>query len=1145
MFRNIEIFLMMAGFAWGGTGMAGADFLQSLLNRKNTLRSYRFEENRAVQIGGKRRSNAVLRGKGEGTVQGIADSLRPPLLAQGYFEAPQIVDTGAFTALAVILPTEAGVEGSEGTVLRNGTGEVDGWSLSLRSERGCRPLLVMGRPDARAWKLVSTLPLNVGFWNLVAISWDGETARIYVNGMLAAEGEYRGKLLPPAARLRIGNPGMIGGRFRVAYQGCAVISGALSPAQAVADGLMRGTLPETLAGRIGQAQKLSLSGNLVPAAEAWSRVIGEGGEGEAELTAWAACCRLRTLPERERAEQALELFDRGLPGTLFAGGNLRGMLVRMVREGQPFPSRFLSKFPSTLDPEFMDAPFWGIALAEAYGREGEEQRALEVYGQVLKMEGTEVDQRIKALSVLADHDFRTRNFKGASERYARIGGEEKGAFRIRCLAVLAAARVRELSGEREGALEAYRRAGTLPFMREPFRTQARLGAERMARAAEGRDAEDPEAHRERPQSLPRSSITFFVAPDGDNRNPGTLKRPFATLERARDAVNARKRHGTLPRGGATVYLRGGRYGRGETFVLTAKDSGSFGAPVVYRAWRNERPVLDGGFEERGLVPVRDPGMLSRLPEAARGRVCRVDLKAAGYGSLNGVEEYGEGRGRGRMLQLFEDGVPLTPARWPNRGWLRVEGAASDRTSLVCGGGRAGRWKGAGEMMAHGYWADGESDSALRIGVADAEGGRLAFAGEPPGALRNGQPYFVFNLLEELDEPGEWFLDRKSGVLYLWPIRHRWFGRRVIGRFGGPFVRAEAAHEIVFHGLTFEHGTGTGIEMERCINVTLSGNEICRLGGTGILARECAGVEVYGNRIHSLGGGAMQVGGGNRRNLTSGRIRIENNAVWRCGLGARGENPAIRLEGCGARIAHNELHDLPGTAMRISGNDHVVEYNLICRVLLELGGRGAVELAGDPTYRGVQIRFNYWRDMGGPERKTPCCALLLDEGVSGVSVYGNRFERSSTGGFGALQIRGGQNSQVDNNLFMGGEIGVGLTPWGVTRWARYLASPEVQKMMTGDLNFRAPPYSTRYPELADLDTLQNVDVNGVSRNLFIGVGSPLGGSAGTLECEGNRELSLCSQEVGAILAQPIYQPIPPVVEMGTYPVGRVGAPPVDP
>jgi len=102
----------------------------------------------------------------------------------------------------------------------------------------------------------------------------------------------------------------------------------------------------------------------------------------------------------------------------------------------------------------------------------------------------------------------------------------------------------------------------------------------------------------------------FVAPNGNDANPGTLDKPFASLQRAQQA--ARKVAG---REAVAVMVRAGTYYLPETIVLDAADSGTKDAPVVYQAYRKEQPVISGGIQMRNLKwePYKDGIMRAKLP----------------------------------------------------------------------------------------------------------------------------------------------------------------------------------------------------------------------------------------------------------------------------------------------------------------------------------------------------------------------------------------------------------------------------------------------------------------------------------------------------------------------------------------------------
>ena len=111
-------------------------------------------------------------------------------------------------------------------------------------------------------------------------------------------------------------------------------------------------------------------------------------------------------------------------------------------------------------------------------------------------------------------------------------------------------------------------------------------------------------------------------------------------------------------------------------------------------------------------------------------------------------------------------------------------------------------------------------------------------------------------------------------------------------------------------------------------------------------------------------------------------------------------------------------------MRVGGNDHVVEYNDVYRVVLESDDQGGVDMWGDPTFRGNIFRCNYWHHIGNwrhPNEGPDCgqAGIRLDDAISGVLIYGNIFYRASSGkaGFGGVQIHGGKDNIFDNNLFV--------------------------------------------------------------------------------------------------------------------------------
>ncbi|MBI2299928.1 MAG: hypothetical protein HYU66_13470, partial [Armatimonadetes bacterium] len=205
------------------------------------------------------------------------------------------------------------------------------------------------------------------------------------------------------------------------------------------------------------------------------------------------------------------------------------------------------------------------------------------------------------------------------------------------------------------------------------------------------------------------AVTLHVALQGNDANPGTRAKPYATLERARDAVRK------LPRSGPTaVELAGGIYELKQPIEFASADSGTAEAPIEYRARKGEAVRIAGGKTVTGWQPVADPAILARLDPAARGKVQQADLKALGVTDLQGInspQSYQSDPG----LELFFRDRPMTLARYPNTGYLHIAAALDENGApktgivttpdgrFVCDDPRPAQWTGEPGAWLHGFW----------------------------------------------------------------------------------------------------------------------------------------------------------------------------------------------------------------------------------------------------------------------------------------------------------------------------------------------------------------------------------------------------------------------------------------------------------
>ena len=611
---------------------------------------------------------------------------------------------------------------------------------------------------------------------------------------------------------------------------------------------------------------------------------------------------------------------------------------------------------------------------------------------------------------------------------------------------------------------------------------------------------------------------LYVARDGNDRwsghraapNARRTDGPFATLEGARDAVRALKKRGRLPAGGVTVWIRGGLYPRTQTFALTAEDSGTPSAPIVYRAYRNETVRLVGGREVGGWQPVSDPSILARLDPAARSHVLQADLKA------QGIAEFGQMRRRGfgqaivpAGLELFFEDRPMTLARWPNDGWAHVAGTpgGSQGGRFTYTGDRPQRWKTADDVWLHGYWTWDWADSYEKVQSIDTASHTIFT--EPPHGIYGytpGKRFYALNLLEELDSPGEWYLDRKTGLLYFWPPAPLISSRAVVSLLETPMVTLTDTANVTLRDLTFECSRGSGVEIAGGAHNLVAGCTLRNLGtfavrigngpgdthpaaSTGVAHARAAGAGngVAGCDIYQTGDGAIQLDGGDRRTLTPGGNFAVNNHLYDYSRWSFTYRPGVLVDGVGNRVAHNSIHDAPHTAILLSGNDHIIEYNEIYRVCLQTGDAGAFYMGRDFTMRGNIVRYNYFHDIARNLEGSSfvdVMSVYLDDCASGTTVYGNIFYRGGR----AAMIGGGRDNTIENNIFVDCAPAIHVDGRGLG-WAKFWFDGRDPTLMDRlkAMNFTAPPYSTRYPHLANIlaDDPAVPKYNRIARNICVG------------------------------------------------------------
>ena len=511
---------------------------------------------------------------------------------------------------------------------------------------------------------------------------------------------------------------------------------------------------------------------------------------------------------------------------------------------------------------------------------------------------------------------------------------------------------------------------------------------------------------------PPKVFNIYVATDGRDTFSGRLAAvnmsgtdgPFATLERARQEVRRVKRawDGDYIR----VQLREGVYELEKAFRLAPEDSGTRRCSIWYMAYPGEKVTLRGGRAVRGWKLVGDG-------------VYRADLKSQGLGDAD-------------FHQLFYRGQRQILARHPNfcaehprtggfvymerKGPRPKEQFVYEEKSVPFE-----EWEDLSQAEIVTVFGRGWNFAIVPITDVDTQQ-RVVTTRAPRRPFEPENRFYVQNVRAALDQPGEWYLDRKESVLYFYspdgklgdedvvvpridhlvelrgtiPYPH---GYLKVGFRGTreDFPQAEdrpqknPVEHVFFDGLRLECARQDAVRMigarecgvRNCL-VTNVGNVGINLGGVA-----SAHAEVGNPRRTPAEGFSAGVGGGGQNLLFNDpceECEVIGNDVWSVGsdgiflygtsndawrnhvqnIGLFDKDCAcINVFGETNEVQNNSLHDVPRNAIFLKGADNRIVSNDIYRTMLETCDGGAIRMCQRNTaLRGNVIESNRIVDTVG-------------------------------------------------------------------------------------------------------------------------------------------------------------------------------------
>ena len=437
-------------------------------------------------------------------------------------------------------------------------------------------------------------------------------------------------------------------------------------------------------------------------------------------------------------------------------------------------------------------------------------------------------------------------------------------------------------------------------------------------------------------------------------------------------------------------------------------------------------------------------------------------------------------------ELFADGVPMRLCEWPDGSPLPLD------TVIVPGRGRIRPQNGEGYGVI-GFsqdrpleWKDPQMAwlwGCFRFGWTTEmvpishigenktlEAGSLTNYGFGKQPGEKFQRWKILNIPEEVTLPGEYALDTEKKRA--WLMLPKGTRKVEISLLKEPMVKMTSCQGVEISGVEFTCSRGDAILMKACQDCRIQGCDIHGMGHVAaVIDSACRQCGLSGCELYDLGAGAVELAGGDRRNIVRGDNYVENCVLHNFNRIEMQYRVGVVMSGLGNRISGCEFYHSATMAILMLGNDQTVEYNNVHHVCLDIEDNGALYHGRNPSQRGSVIRGNYFHDIEVPFNVR---ALYHDDGSGAVEAYGNIFRNITSP---PVQIGGGSDIRYHDNIFMDLPCAAVKTDGRLKTWGadRLLAHRDSVALVDG------PAFRAHYPEFA---SYYEGDPAEPQRNVFI-------------------------------------------------------------
>ncbi len=513
--------------------------------------------------------------------------------------------------------------------------------------------------------------------------------------------------------------------------------------------------------------------------------------------------------------------------------------------------------------------------------------------------------------------------------------------------------------------------------------------------------------------------------------------------------------GTMP---VEIIIPGGTY-RFDDITnsanwFTENNSGTDVGPITYKAKDGEEVIFKGSkvLDTTAFEVVTDADILAKIPENAQGKVLQLNLADQGITTdmIGEVPENWRYNDYTEKAAIYLDDVEQTIARWPNGENEYSTYTSKSGNSIVVPDSRVSRWGTAEEARLVGFLSTDYTYDRTKI--SSISGTTINFVGEEVGEDASAtKRYAVINLLEELDVPGEYYIDSVNQMLYYYPSGDL-TGKTMEISIAKRIINMQGVSNIGFSGITFAQVRDSAVYMNggTMTNVTFSDCTFENIGRYGLSQTDIFSYSAVGaetsqenefleggnesfkltdNKFINCGHSAFFLVFGSRDANVPSNSSITGNYIYNIGRNNK-KGQAANILGVGVDVANNTVQRT-GYGIRFDSADTYIHHNEIFDVMNHLQDGGAIYTGRDFINRNNEIYRNYVHDVYTAENNF---AVYLDDMNAGTKVYENILADAWRG----VQINTGLNNTVTDNIIVNATdddgayiVNMGLYNYGVT------------------------------------------------------------------------------------------------------------------